>query len=106
MKLVVTLARDAPYILMDEPLSGLDPIVRNSIIKGLISFVDLEKQTVVITTHEINEVEALLDRVVAIRNGKIVKVVELDELRLNEGVSLVEWMTSIYSDNANQSKEA
>lgn len=100
VKLMVTLARNAPYILMDEPLSGLDPIVRDSIIKGLISFVDLSKQTVIITTHEVNEVEPLLDRVVAVRDGEIIKFADVEELRSKEGLSLAEWMTKIYASHA------
>lgn len=42
LKIVLTLSRRAKLILMDEPLSGLDPIVRESIIKGLASL-DLSK---------------------------------------------------------------
>ena len=97
VKLVVTLSRNAPYILMDEPLSGLDPIVRDSIIKGLISFVDLSKQTVIITTHEVNEVESLLDQVVALRDGETIKFADVEELRSNERLSLSEWMTRVYA---------
>ncbi|EGK11874.1 ABC superfamily ATP binding cassette transporter ABC protein [Desmospora sp. 8437] len=100
VKLVTTLSRNAPYILMDEPLSGLDPIVRDSIIKGLISFVDLAKQTVIITTHEVNEVEPLLDQVVAVRDGEIIKVADVEELRFHEGISLAEWMTRVYAGHA------
>ncbi|MFD1428348.1 ABC-2 type transport system ATP-binding protein [Kroppenstedtia sanguinis] len=100
VKLVVTLSRNAPYILMDEPLSGLDPIVRDSIIKGLISFIDLTKQTVIITTHEVNEVEPLLDQVVAVRDGEIIKFADVEELRSNEGISLAEWMTRVYAGHA------
>ncbi|GGA50076.1 putative ABC transporter ATP-binding protein YhcG [Kroppenstedtia guangzhouensis] len=100
VKLVVTLSRNAPYILMDEPLSGLDPIVRDSIIKGLISFVDLSKQTVIITTHEVNEVESLLDQVVALRDGEIIKFADVEELRSNERLSLSEWMTRVYAGHA------
>src|SRR5690606_29376301 len=65
VKIVLTLARHTPVVLMDEPFSGLDPMVRNSIVKGLISFVDLEKQLILITTHEIREIENILDEVVA-----------------------------------------
>ena len=67
VKLVLTLSRNAPLILLDEPLSGLDPMVRESIIKGLISFLDMDAQTVILTTHEVEEVEPLLDMVAAIR---------------------------------------
>ncbi|RYD06977.1 hypothetical protein N752_01410 [Desulforamulus aquiferis] len=73
LKIILTLARKVPLILMDEPLSGLDPLVRDSIIKSLISYLDLEQQTVVMTTHEVTEVEPILDMVVAVQNGRYVE---------------------------------
>ncbi|MFC4617154.1 ABC transporter ATP-binding protein [Camelliibacillus cellulosilyticus] len=96
LKIVLTLARDVPVILMDEPLSGLDPMVRDSIVKGLISFIDLEHQIVLITTHEIREIEAILDDVIAIKDGEIIGHQNVEQLRVNENLSIVEWMTKIY----------
>jgi ABC-2 type transport system ATP-binding protein len=96
VKIVLTLARNAPVVLMDEPFSGLDPMVRNSIVKGLISFVDLEKQLIMITTHEIMEVEHIMDEVVAIRDGNIIAHQNVDDLRKENQQSIVDWMTSIY----------
>lgn len=92
LKLSLALSRDVPLILLDEPLSGLDPMVRESIIKGLISFVDLEKQTVVMTTHEVAEVEPLLDRVIAVRDGKLLATKDVEAIRDQENKSVVEWL--------------
>lgn len=102
VKILLTLSRKAPYILMDEPLSGLDPMVRDSIIKGLISFIDLDKQTLVITTHEVNEVEPILDMIVAVRAGEIIKVAEAEELRFSEHTSIAEWMNRTYAGNTSR----
>jgi ABC-2 type transport system ATP-binding protein len=98
LKLVLTLAREVPVLLMDEPLSGLDPMVRESIVKGLISFIDLEHQIVLIATHEIKELEAILDEVVLIKNGDIVGHHEVEQLRSEENIGIVEWMTKIYQE--------
>jgi len=95
LKIVLTLSRRAKLILMDEPLSGLDPIVRESIIKGLVSFIDLEHQTVIMTTHEVAEIEPLLDMVVAIRDGQVLKIEEVDNIREEHNISLVEWMKKV-----------
>jgi len=92
LKIALTLARDVPVILMDEPLSGLDPMVRDSIVKGLISFIDLEKQTVIITTHEIQEIEPLLDMVVLIKDGRVRSMQDVEELKSNENIGIVDWM--------------
>lgn len=71
LKLALILGRKASLILMDEPLSGLDPLVRESIVRGLISFIDLEQQTIVLATHEVAEVEPLLDEAVLVHGGRI-----------------------------------
>ncbi|MCF3943374.1 ABC transporter ATP-binding protein [Oceanobacillus alkalisoli] len=97
VKIVLTLGRNAPVVLMDEPFSGLDPMVRNSIVKGLISFVDLDKQLVLITTHEIREVENILDEIVAIRDGYIIAHHNVDDIRKENKQSIVDWMTEIYA---------
>lgn len=96
VKIVLALARKAPIVLMDEPFSGLDPMVRNSIVKGLISFVDLEHQLILITTHEIREIETILDEVIAIKAGKIIAHQNVDDLRKETHKSIVDWMTDIY----------
>ncbi len=96
LKIVLSLARNAPIILMDEPLSGLDPMVRQSIVKGLLSFVDLEKQLVLITTHEIQDLENILDEVIAIKDGTIIGHHNVEQLREEQNLGIVEWMTTIY----------
>lgn len=96
LKIVLTLAREVPILLMDEPLSGLDPMVRQSIVQGLISFVDLEKQLVLITTHEIKELETVLDEVIALKNGQIIGHENVDDIRTKDHIDIVNWMAKIY----------
>ncbi|MCA0987235.1 ABC transporter ATP-binding protein [Guptibacillus algicola] len=100
VKIALTLARDVPIILMDEPLSGLDPMVRDSIVKGLLSFIDLEKQTVIITTHEVTEIEPLLEMVIAIRNGKVLALEDVETIRERDGMRIVEWLKKKYQEEA------
>ncbi|RFU61512.1 ABC transporter ATP-binding protein [Bacillus sp. V59.32b] len=81
VKLVLALSRIAPVILLDEPFSGLDQMVRESIVRGLLSFIDFETQTVLITTHEIDEIETLLDEVIVIKNGKFIAHEKVEQVR-------------------------
>lgn len=97
LKMVLTLAREAPLVLLDEPLSGLDPMVRDSIIRGLISYLDLPRQTLILTTHHIAEIEPLLDLVVALKEGKILAMEEVEEIRSSHHQNLVEWMKRVYN---------
>lgn len=91
LKLVLTLAREVPIILLDEPFSGLDALVRESIVKSLLNYINLEEQTVIIATHEIDELEPLLDEVYAIYNGKIIGHENVEFLREEQGLSVLEW---------------
>jgi ABC-2 type transport system ATP-binding protein len=96
LKIMLTLAREVPYILMDEPLSGFDPMARESIVKGMISYVDLESQTLIMTSHEIAEIESLLDCYIAIKNGSLLRMADVDELHESEGLGITDWMKKNY----------
>jgi len=92
LKLALTLARDAAVVLLDEPFSGLDPMVRESIVKSLLTYLELDKQTIVIATHEIHEIEQILDEVVVVLNGRIEEKKDVEQLREESGMSLLEWL--------------
>ncbi|OYD08305.1 ABC transporter ATP-binding protein [Paludifilum halophilum] len=96
LKLVMALSRQVPLVLLDEPLAGLDPMIRKSILKGLITFIDLPRQTVLLSTHEVEEVEPVLDRVVALRGGKLVRADVLETIRCMHGENLVDWMEETF----------
>ncbi|PZE21316.1 ABC transporter ATP-binding protein [Paenibacillus xerothermodurans] len=89
LKIALALARQVPLIVMDEPLSGLDPLVRESIIRTLISFIDMEKQTLVMTTHEVDEIEPLLDRVILVREGELIAFQRVEHIHAENGMKLV-----------------
>jgi ABC-2 type transport system ATP-binding protein len=92
LKILLALSRRAPLTLMDEPLAGLDPVVRDSIIKSMISYLDLQEQTVLLSTHEVSEVEPVLDMVISVYEGRIKGLDTVDNIREQHGLSLVDWM--------------
>ncbi|MGY2643147.1 ATP-binding cassette domain-containing protein [Bacillus inaquosorum] len=94
LKIVLTLARRASVILLDEPFSGLDPMVRDSIVNSLVSYIDFEQQIVVIATHEIDEIETLLDEVIILANGEKVEQRDVEDIREQEGMSVLQWFKS------------
>lgn len=97
VKIAVTLSREAKYYLLDEPFSGLDPMVRQDITKGLIQFTDIERQTVIMSTHEIKEMEPLLDEIVVLREGKIIAHEQVDGIRDVNGMDATSWMISLFN---------
>lgn len=98
VKMAATLGRDVPFYLMDEPFSGLDPMVRESIIKGLIRFTDIETQTIILSTHEIHEVEPILDQILLLKNGQIFAQENVESIRDLHNQNAVQWMKSIYKE--------
>ncbi|WP_456274913.1 ABC transporter ATP-binding protein [Bacillus sp. AK031] len=92
LKLVLVLSRKTELILLDEPFSGLDPMVRDSIVKSLLSFIDFESQTVIIATHEINDIEAILDEAYILQDGIVLNHCQVEELREHHGLSVMEWL--------------
>ncbi|MCY7784058.1 MULTISPECIES: ABC transporter ATP-binding protein [unclassified Bacillus (in: firmicutes)] len=94
LKIVLALARRASVILLDEPFSGLDPMVRDSIVNSLVSYIDFEQQIVVIATHEIDEIETLLDEVIILANGEKVAQRDVEDIREQEGMSVLQWFKS------------
>lgn len=93
LRMALTLSRTAPLLLMDEPLSGLDPMVRSSVVKSLISFVDLQRQTVILSTHEVAEIEPLLDMAALLHEGRLLALKPVEDIQ-KEGHSrgLTGWM--------------
>ncbi|ARF14461.1 ABC transporter ATP-binding protein [Sporosarcina ureae] len=96
VKIAATLGRDAAYYLLDEPFSGLDPMVREDIARGLIRFTDTEWQTILLSTHEIKEVEPLLDELIVLKEGQVLAHKEIDEIRDKYGIDATAWMISLF----------
>ncbi|OIJ11171.1 spermidine/putrescine ABC transporter ATP-binding protein [Anaerobacillus alkalilacustris] len=95
VKIAITLARKAPLLIMDEPLSGLDPLVREDIIKMIARYVEMEEQTLLISTHEVTEIEPLLDYVVLVRDGEIMLSEKVEDLREKKGQSVLDAMKEV-----------
>ncbi|MEY9977900.1 ATP-binding cassette domain-containing protein [Lysinibacillus sp. RC79] len=96
MKMAATLGREVPFYLMDEPFSGLDPIVREQLIKGLIQFTDIEHQTILLSTHELYEVEPILDQIILLQDGSIIAHEEVETIRDVSNKGAVQWMKAYY----------
>lgn len=78
--IVTALAHDPDLIILDEPTSGLDPLVQE-VFAELIREEKARGKTVFMSSHVLSEVEALCDRVGVIRDGKIVAVSGVEDLR-------------------------
>jgi ABC-2 type transport system ATP-binding protein len=69
--LVSSLAYRPRLVVLDEPFSGLDPLVRDEFLSGLLELTETEGWTVWISSHDIEEVERFADRVAILNNGRV-----------------------------------
>jgi ABC-2 type transport system ATP-binding protein len=69
--LLSSLAYRPKLLVLDEPFSGLDPLVRDEFIKGMLEVTAAGEWTVLVSSHDIDEVERLADRVAMLEGGRL-----------------------------------
>lgn len=87
VQLALVMSRRAKLYLLDEPIAGVDPAARDYILRTVINNYDREA-TVVISTHLIADIEAVLDEFLFIHQGRIIRSGTVDEVREETGQSL------------------
>ncbi|UOF91671.1 ABC transporter ATP-binding protein [Fodinisporobacter ferrooxydans] len=93
--LLLGLSINADYLLMDEPFSGIDIFSREQIANVFTSHL-IEDRGVIITTHEIHDIEHLIDKVVLLDQGRVLKEFNAEDVRLKEGKSVLDVMREVY----------
>lgn len=78
--LIAALSVDSDLYIFDEPTSGLDPLME-AVFQEEVEKIKKEKKAILLSSHILSEVERLADKVVIIRQGKVVETGTLDELR-------------------------
>jgi ABC-2 type transport system ATP-binding protein len=79
--LVTALAHRPDLLVLDEPSSGLDPIVRQDILSAIVRTVAEEGRTVLFSSHLLDEVERVADRVAMVHDGRLVISESLDQIK-------------------------
>lgn len=79
--LLVALAHRPELLVLDEPSSGLDPVVRRDILGAIIRTIADEGRTVLFSSHLLDEVERVADRVAIIHQGRIMLTASMDEIK-------------------------
>lgn len=83
--LAAALLHDPPVVFLDEPTIGMDVVVKEQVREFLRHQVEQRGRTVLLTTHDMTEVERLAERVVLINHGRLVLDGTLDEIRRTFG---------------------
>jgi ABC-2 type transport system ATP-binding protein len=80
LHLALVMAIDAKLLVLDEPTLGLDILYRKSFYESLLSDYFDENKTIIVTTHQVEEIEHILTDLVFIRDGKIALAATMDEV--------------------------
>ena len=87
VQLILVMSRRADLYVLDEPIAGVDPAARDYILNTIITNYD-EHASILISTHLIADIENILDQVIFIKNGQIVRNSSVESLREEEGKSV------------------
>lgn len=84
MQLCLTMSRAAKLYLLDEPLGGVDPAARDYILSTILHNYS-EDAALMLSTHLIGDIEKVLDEVILLQDGKVLRQTAVDELREETG---------------------
>ncbi|MCI8524348.1 MAG: ABC transporter ATP-binding protein [Oscillospiraceae bacterium] len=87
LQLAMVMSRKAQLYLLDEPIAGVDPAARDFIMNTILTNYN-ESGTVLISTHLIGDIERVLDEVIFLQNGNVVRHDTVDHIRETEGKSV------------------
>lgn len=93
--LMLTLSRNVPIYLLDEPLGSLDPLIKHEMLT-VIKEASTPDNIILISTHLIKDTEEILDDVVFLRNGNVILYENKEELT-KDGKSLEEHYIEVFS---------
>ena len=95
LKIAVTMARDARVWMLDEPFNGIDLLARDEIRRCILREAS-EDKVLLLSSHLVEEMEAVCDTAVFIRQGRLVEVRNLEEMRETDHVSMADRYREIY----------
>jgi len=80
IQFIVTIVHDPQLLILDEPFAGLDP-VNTELLKGMLADLRNQGKAIILSTHQMNQVEELCDRILMINNGQDVLYGILSEIK-------------------------
>ena len=94
-EVILAVSQGADYILMDEPFAGNDVFNREDFYKVLLGILE-PHETILLSTHLLEEVEPIISRAVLMHKGQIIGDVTMDELE-EQGQSLMQYVKQRYN---------
>lgn len=95
LQLILAMSRQAQLYLLDEPIAGVDPAARDFIMNTILTNYN-QTGTVIISTHLIGDIERILDEVILLQDGKILRHQSVDDIRDAEGKSVDQYFRDFF----------
>jgi len=92
--LSLVLSRDCEYYVLDEPLNGIDPSYRKMIIDEILESINTEEKLIIISSHQLNEIDEILDTLLLMEEGSLEGIYDIDEIRVEN--NLYDWYIEKY----------
>ena len=80
LSIAAALSHGAELLILDEPTSGLDPVARDELLDILLDFIQDERNSVLISSHILSDLEKACDYITFIHTGRVIFSEEKDEL--------------------------
>lgn len=103
-EVILAMSQGADYILMDEPFAGNDVFNREDFYKVLLGILE-PNETIILSTHLLEEVESFIGRAVLLHKGKIVGDTRMEELE-EQGMDLMQYVKQTYNYRADRVMKA
>ena len=88
--IILAVCHHPDLLILDEPVSGLDPIAREQLLEFLLERLQQDANTIVISSHVLRDIEKVVNRVICLDQGRIKTDASLDELQER----FAEWMVT------------
>ena len=96
VQLILVMSRHADLFILDEPIAGVDPAARDYILNTIITNYN-ENASILLSTHQISDIENILDEVIFIRNGQVITHMPVDRIREEYGQSVDAYFRRVFA---------
>ena len=95
VQLIMVMSRAAQLYLLDEPLNGIDLLARDEVVNTILTNMS-DNASVVISSHLVEELERIIDKAIFMKDGQIVLMGDVEEIRQERGESVTDLYRQIY----------
>ncbi len=96
VQLILVMARDVSLYILDEPIAGVDPAARDYILKTILTDYS-ENASILMSTHLISDIEAILDDVIFMKEGQILLSTDTESIRAEHGKSVDAYFREVFA---------